>query len=780
MGASVRRRLVVSAAFVLVLVCGHGVLRAQGAATKPRQEYKVGLCLNWKTSMGKKQVKVLAEALRTLLEDEEDLLSEVNELQAQSPPYGPWPRAGLDNDVICYADIDFSGDEFTILMRFYYVREGRRIVLPDITTKGNGVGNLKKQLLKMFHENFPVEAIVSRKATNAINLNRGTNNAIAKNDRFILLKKTADWWQVFDALQFRIWVADDDYSVMTIPPKTSEDTRKRYAEEIENIQVDRQIAIRRSGDPRVWGPVYPKVTNTFRIVWDDKSPARGARLWYAIGGKGTDRAKLKWNRGPQMFRDTVPIELPAGVPVWIKAVVTGPKKPIESRDPVTMDRWEPRDEVATLTLPSSMQKVWVKVTPESVAQYVLRVDGKRKKLAMGKRNKDDDGEAPYVMLRWGSRRMEARASSFRMKQWFPWTQQVKIPLSPDTLTIAFQPDYKDLLLGKLRKYIQLKSGKTPDDRGWNEAAGPAQIRMLLVDAARIMEECPPLRHRQFLSIRYTVARALAGAGFNAHAVMAMLDYTAVRTRAGTGISIVTPTGFSNRSAKMPLVWLWDRYQEEAMTKIAQNQDVPLSDIRLSRGLTLRIPALGRRLPAGANQTVYECLLGYLFYKLASEHGSSGIGTTLDRCLCYIAAYNYLNQNSYPTLPGQPFLHETLNLYGHYYLYTILKEISPLLESLAKKWAADHTMYAALVKEAKTAPLDRRQANRLAQLHFKRWLITQFYKKCQPDERRRIKRNIKRIIDAIRLSDAYVQIGPQAKANIEKIYIEATRRGAGPD
>ena len=501
MAASVRRPMLILAC-ALLLASGGGALYGQvDGPMKPKSKYRVGVGVDWKGGMPPNAQRALERSLIERLRSE-DAIEDVSLLNCKVETYGPWSGPGLEKDIICYARITVPrrANRFEILMRFYYVRGDYNIILPDITDSGYGTSMLKRVFGRLFHENFPVEAIILRKSRKRVILNRGSDFSIGKQDHFALLTKTTKWWDVFDQLSYQVNSSQEDSCVLAIPKDVDAARMEAYLDRIRTLQPG-QMVIRRSGPEK---GIYPTITNPFRIIWTgDNTPAYGARLMYAVGQKAEVQ---HWRQGPQMLSRTVELPLPAGVPVFVKAVLRRGLKRIEG-DPKFVERWERRQAPFTLGLEPQQETVKLKVIPEDVTAYVhVKVDGRNVK------------ERP-LKLRWGTHRIQVRVSAD--ERWFPWEKTVSVPVAGGELTVRLEQDYKEIVLDHIRKYYSLRT-KTGGEEGGaieEEAADPTT---LLLDTVSTMERCPP-NHPQFLRLRYTVSAVLTREGAYPEALLCMLS-----------------------------------------------------------------------------------------------------------------------------------------------------------------------------------------------------------------------------------------------------------------
>ena len=749
MTASVRRHTL-ALALALPLVLG-GVLRAQvDEPMKPKSKYRVGVCIDWKGGLPPNARRSLARSLVQRLRSE-DAVEDVGLLNCSVETYGPWSGPGLEKDIICYAQITVPrrANRFAILMRFYYVRGDYNIILPDITDSGYGTTKLKRLFGRMFHENFPVEAIILRKSRKRVILNRGSDFSVGKRDYFTLLTKTTKWWDVFDQLSYQVSSCQEDSSVLTIPKEVDASRMEAYLDRIRTLQPG-QMVIRRSGPEK---GIYPTITNAYRIIWSgDNSPAYGARLMYAVGQKADVQ---HWRQGPQMLRRAVELPLPAGVPVFVKAVLRRGLKRIEG-DPRFVERWEKRDVPTVLSLEPQQDTVKLKVIPENVTAYIhVKVDGRNVK------------ERP-IKLRWGTHRIQVRVSAD--ERWFPWEKTVSVPVPGGELVVRLEQDYKEMALDQIRKYYSLRTKATAEEEGALEE-DVADPTTLLLDIVSIMEQCPP-SHPQYLRLRYTVSAVLTREGAYPEALLAMLNYRSgagVAGRTGRDIHLVAGGNWAAQNAILPRRWAWDWFN--------RNSGAALDQLEIPSQLKLPSRAMGSKLSAEGMGKIYHYILGLLFYHYA--HGSKSnqpyLGDPLDRCLCYLIAYHYLSQTNYPTLADQPFLNATLNLYSRYYIFRLLSETSPLIGKLSTKLSTVKDAYDKLrkkISQTQNPTILNRLRNQYGRVVFHMKLVE--YHGHLRDRRAIVAKDFLRYAGRLEKSDAFEQADASARKNVQAMVKEVSK------
>jgi len=317
----------------------------------------------------------------------------------------------------------------------------------------------------------------------------------------------------------------------------------------------------------------------------------------------------------------------------------------------------------TLVIQPQYQEVALAVIPANVLPMV-KVDGR------------DRPERP-LRLRWGMHRFEVQAGAGGA--WFPFRDNISIPVPDGRLEIRLQQDYRDQVVAKLRSYY---------DKGdvleiHPDAPEAADRTVALVEAVEIMENCPP-NHPQFLELRYTVASVLAREGYVPEAVMTLMDY-----QAGTGLAgameeevrIVVRGAFSSFNPKLPRTWMWQWFNDNPLSSIDK--------LDLPDRITLPSRAKGGELSAEDTGKVYRYLLGVLLYQYAKGKptGEQYLASDLDRALAYLVAYHYLSEHNWPSLGRDPFLNETLSFYSLYYSFRTLDELCPLVSRVSSDYDA---------------------------------------------------------------------------------------------
>jgi hypothetical protein len=126
----------------------------------------------------------------------------------------------------------------------------------------------------------------------------------------------------------------------------------------------------------------------------------------------------------------------------------------------------------------------------------------------------------------------------------------------------------------------------------------------------------------------------------------------------------------------------------------------LKNLDLPEEVKFRIRAKGGDLSAEDVRRIYDYILGMLFFQYADSKQFQG--DAVQRSLCYMVAYNYLNQRHYPSLANKPFLNPTLNLYGPYYLYKLCLKLDPLLGQIKGDKSAMARDMEALKRREETA------------------------------------------------------------------------------
>ena len=732
------RLLVLTALFGLFVAVRPARAQEGEDPLKPKDRYRVGVCFDWEGGISSAGQKDLARTLLNILR-REDAVSDVMELDYSLRTYGPWPGPGLDNDFICFTRITFAGrsNKFTIMMRFYYVRGDYNIILPDVTRTGYGRYKLRGLFAQVFRANFPVEALILRKSGQRIVLSRGSDAAIRRGDRFTTLSQTTKWWDVFGQPTFEALYVDENSCMVSIPRDTSVDDREQYIARTARLQPS-QLMIRRNHDRGV----YRADTNSYRIVWnDDRSPAHGARIMYALGRP--DEVN-EWQTGAQLLRQTVSLSLPAGVPVSVKAVLRRGEQVIEGK-PAFIDRWAERTQTITLGLDPQYQQVNVKLLPEDVLPFV-KVNGRGRK------------DRP-LKLRWGTHSIEVVASAGG--NWFPWREMVTVPVRNGILEVRLQRDYKEEIIDKIRAYYSQDKAAMARDEMFDEDVVDRNV--LLIQAVSLMEQCP-LNHPQFLSLRYTIASVLTREGYYPEALLTMLNYNAGSGLGGVGgseLRIVERGNWATNNVRLPRKWAWEWFIANPLS--------PLDRIGVDERLRLPVIALDSRLSAEDNGKIYNYLLGMLFYRYAhgAKTGQAYLPQTLDRCLAYLIALNYLSQTNYPTLPQEPFLNLTLNFYSKYYIFRLLDEISPLITDLSQRAAEVRREYERLRKSTKgdvTATEEQRLKRQQARLLLQMNLID--YHSKLTKRHRAIAAEFLRYCDRLRKQEDYRNIDEKTRRSLE--------------